>query len=243
MSKAKKKKCYVSIFPHREASGWYERRRITLGTRTKVFPGLVWDPKVQGPVGRISCYRAFLEAKRRAKETGVLRANYTCNPLRVDGNRRIEAYGGYSFSKEVREVNRWDSNWGDGRISLRFKWGDEIWVGTAFRGSYYHECEPDPQGYEQCLRWDPKTRTSSWVRGRKTKRYAYGDCDDGLFGIFRRAGWVRKLSQWDRDYPFEYGRRSPKSLKAHWKKTAEQRVEARAADREYWRRAGQRRLE
>lgn len=234
----KKEKCWIPLYPRREARGWWEERKVIPGTAYPGFPGLVYDPKVQGPVGRISCYKAFLQEKRRAKETGVLTASYKCDKG-YPSNRRIEVYGGYAFSKEVQEVNRWESNWGDGRVAVRFKWGDEIWVGTAFRGARFEHCDEDPTGNDTCRKYHPEVDPETGqmrhlfvnVRGRRRTSYNMGDCDDGLYGIFRRASFTRRLSKYQRDYPFEYKTRSKASLMKHWKATAEIRRDRRAEDR------------
>ena len=227
---AKRKKCTVSIDPTREATPWDSDREVIPGTRYPGFPGLVYDWERQGPIQKISCYQDFLRKKREAKRTGVLRAYLSCP---VGAPWRIESYGDYAFSTEVANFGTWDSNWGDGRIAVRFRMGKEVWAGMVFLGMSYTHCEPEPNGPHECQRWDPETQRFRFVRGRKSKDYNSGNCpgDSGLYGIFRRTNLL-DLDEWrGRNYPREYKLRSKEQVKAHWAATAERRKEERAEER------------
>lgn len=239
----RRKKCTVTIWPTRVAT-WRDRDRdIMRGTRYPGFPGLVYDSKMQGPRAEISCYKAFLQQKREAKQTGHLQAFLSCP---TEGPWRITSgMGDYTFSSDVnRTTGSWESNWGDGRRAVRFKMGEEVWAGTVFLGAPFTSCEADPTGHDQCFRWDPVTQTSHYVAGRKTKSYAYGDCPggDGLFGVFHRT--YLKSTGWysGRNYAREYKQRPREWLKAHWAATARERKEERQKERVYWRDYGQKRI-
>lgn len=240
----RREKCTVPVWPTRVVTYWDRDRNIIPGTRYPGFPGLVYDHKFQGPVQRISCHKAFLEAKRKAKQTGHLQAFLSCPQ---EGPWRIKTgYGDYTFSSDVnRWPGRWASNWGDGRLAVRFKMGEEVWAGTVFLGAPFIHCEPDPTGHDQCYRRDPPG-TGAWshVPGRRIKSYTWGNCPGGetLPGIFRRT--YLKSTGWysGRDYAREYKLRPEGSLRIYWAETARQRKEERQAERVYQRLRGQKRI-